>query len=132
VVAAIGILVVVVAATFSPWLVYATAAPGSLAATQFSAALPIFGSGPFETLAYEAELKSEWVAAALFYGAAADAGGDPHFRSEEVRMWAFAGLCDRAAGTAQVLDPVTQREDRRYAEDLVEWCEETGGRSPSG
>jgi Zn-dependent protease with chaperone function len=132
-VAMIGVLVVVVVAVFSPWLVYATADSGSLAPTQLSAALPIYGSDPLETLAVHAEFDERWATAALLYGAAADLDGDdPYLRSDAVRMWAYAGHCDRAADSAKGLDPTTHLEDRRYADEFVEWCEVTGGLTSSG
>ena len=120
-------------AVFSPWLVYATADSGSLAPTQLSAALPIYGSDPLESLAFDAEFDEQWATAALLYGAAADLDGDdPYLRSEAVRMWAYAGHCDRAADSAKGLDPTTHLEDRRYADEFVEWCEVTGGLTSSG
>ena len=131
-VAMVGVLGVLVLAIFSPWAVYAAAGSGSLVPTQLSAALPIYGSDPLETLAFDAELDEQWAAAAVFYEAAADLDGDePYLRSEAVRMWAYAGDCERAERSAWELDPGAGVDDLSYVEELIDWCNLTGG-LPSG
>lgn len=132
-VAVVGGVVTIVAAVFSPWVAYLASGNDAEAFHQFGAAIPLYGSSSLEDLAFDAELDRRWGDAAVLYEAAADARpSDVFLRSEAVRLWAFAGDCARAGASAEALDPALHAEDVRYAEDLIEWCELTGGRATTG
>lgn len=129
VVALFATVAVFVVAWFSPWLAYAVTGGDSLRPTQLAAALPIYGSDPFESLAFDAESERRWSDAAILYDAAADVRpADAYLRLEAVRLWAYAGECERAESSADALGPDTRTDDLRYADELIDWCELTGGR----
>lgn len=116
------------AAWFSPWLTYAVTGSDSLVPTHLSAAIPIYGSDPLESLAFEAELEERWSDAAILFDAASDVRrADGYLRLEAVRLWAYAGLCAEAEASTELLAPETLADDLRYADDLIDWCELTGG-----
>lgn len=122
-----------VAAWFSPWMAYVITDDESLIPTQLSAVLPIYGTDALAWLASEAEFAERWRDAAVLYEAAAVVrSAEPYLRTEAVRSWAYAGDCDRAAASAERLDPAADADDRRISEELVEWCELTGGLQTSG
>ncbi|MDH3247514.1 MAG: M56 family metallopeptidase [Acidimicrobiia bacterium] len=126
-------VVVLAGAWFSPWLAYIMAGSDSLVPTHLAAALPIYGSDPLVSLAFEAELEERWGDAAILYDAAADGRpAEALLRLEAVRSWAYAGDCVRAERSADSLDRVTRIDDLRYAEELIDWCDLTGGLPTSG
>lgn len=127
-VALVGSALTMAAAVFSPWIAYAVSGSDAEAFHRFAAAIPVYGSSSVETLAWDAELDERWAEAAILYEAAADVSpSDPYLRSEAVRLWSYAGNCAQAEESAQLLDPQTHAEDRRYSNELIEWCELTGG-----
>ena len=129
---ALGATVAVfMAAWLSPWLAFFATGGDSLVPTHLSSTLPVYGSEALEWLASEAEFVEHWRDAAILYDAAADVRPANQFlRLEAVRSWAYAGDCAQADRAAAELDPGT--EDLRFADELVDWCELTGGLPPSG
>jgi Zn-dependent protease with chaperone function len=123
-----GVLMVFLAAWFSPWLLYAVAGGESEAPIHLASAFPVYGSEALETQAFEAEFEERFGDAAILYEAAASVRPDnPFLRSEAVRAWAFAGDCSRASEGVGLLDRAEHAEDVRYAEEWVDWCEQTWG-----
>ncbi len=131
-VAITAVLLTFTAALFSPWLAYLAAGDGSDLPMQMSAAIPVYGTDPLASLAIDAELEERWRDAALLYEAATEMNpDDPALRTEALRLWAFAGQCERARDHVASTEP-SSPEEAQYYDELIDWCDLTGGLQPTG
>ena len=117
-------MLVVVVVILAPWAVAAFSPDDSRTPTLLAATLPLYGSDPLLSLAFDAEANGRWSEAAMLTELAVVVEPDEWVRADVARLWAAAGECELARAARDHIDPSGGFSDQRvYASSFVERCE---------